>query len=105
MIRNVFWPFPWMRDELRQMMKNDQHFGNVTIFFFFCEMIKKTAKGQRGTRSHSNMSFLQCAVNGLVSFAAVRSKIFVRLLLFRDIAWEDLQGLRGISEIYSMAAL
>ena len=93
-----------MRAELRQMMKNDQHFGNVTIFLF-ARWLKKTAKGQRGTRSHSNMSFLQCAVNGLVSFAAVRSKIFVRLLLFRDIAWEDLQGLRGISEIYSMAAL
>ena len=29
------------------------------------------AKVQSGTRSHSNMSFLQCAASGLVSFTAV----------------------------------
>ena len=28
-------------------------------------------------------------------FAAVRSTIFVRILIFHDIAWEDLQDLRG----------
>jgi len=48
------------------------------------------AKGQRGKRSHSNMS---------------RKKIFVRLLIFRDIGWEDSQDLRGTSEIYTLTAL
>ena len=52
------------------MMKNDQHFGNVTICVFFVT-IEMISKRQRGTRSHSNMSFLQWAANGLVSFAAV----------------------------------
>ena len=56
--------------ELRQMMKNDQYFGNVTICVFFVT-IEMISKRQRGTRSHSNMSFLQWAANGLVSFAAV----------------------------------
>ena len=60
--------------QLRQMMKNDQHSRNVTIFLF-CVTIEMIAKGQRGTRSHSNMSFLQCAANGLVSFVAVRSEL------------------------------
>ena len=84
------------------MMKNDQHFGNVTIFFFLRDDKKRQRKVNAG---HSNKSFLQCAVNRLVSFAAIRSKIFVRLLIFRDIAWEGLQGLRGTSEINSMAVL
>ena len=52
------------------MMKYDQHIGSVTNFFYVTlEMI---AKGQRGTRSYSNMSFLQCAANDPVSFAAIR---------------------------------
>ena len=56
--------------QLRQMMRYDQHIGNVTnVFYLTLEII---AKGQRGTRSHSNKSFLQCAANGLVSFEAVR---------------------------------
>ena len=47
-------------------MKNDQHISNVTIvFFFLCD--EMTAKGQSGTYSHSNMSFLQCAANGLAA--------------------------------------
>ena len=53
------------------MMKNYQHSGNVTIFFLRDDK-KMTAKGQRGTRSHSNTSFLQGTANGLVSFAAGR---------------------------------
>ena len=77
------------------MVKNDQHIGNVTLFF--CVAIEMIAKGQRGTRSHSNMSFLQCAANGLVSFEAVTEKILVRPLIFCDIALEDSQDLRGTS--------
>ena len=62
--------------QLRQMMQNDQHIVNVSIcffflVFFFCATIEMISKRQRGARSHSNMSFLQCTANGLVSFAAV----------------------------------
>ena len=38
-------------------------------------------------------------------FAAVRSTIFVRILIFHGIAWEDLQDLRGTSEIYFVATV
>ena len=41
------------------------------FFVFLRATIEMISKRQRGTRSHSNMSFLQCAANGLVSFAAV----------------------------------
>ena len=71
------------------MMKNNQNMGNVIILFlflFFGVTIEMIAKGQRGTRSHSNMSFLQCAANGLVSILCSCKNIFVRLLIFRDIA-------------------
>ena len=81
------------------MMKYDQHIGSVTIFFSYVTL-EMITKGQRGTRSHSNKSFLQCAGNGLVSFAAVR-----RLLIFLDIEWEDSQDLRRTSEIYTLTAL
>ena len=71
MIRNAFFALSHECVQLRQMMTNDQRTGNVTIFscfFSFCVTIEMIAKGQRGTRSHSNtMSFLQCAANGLVS--------------------------------------
>ena len=48
-----------------------------------------------------------CSVFRVLStpFAAVRSTIFVRILIFHDIAWEDLQGLRGTSEIYFVATV
>ena len=48
-----------------------------------------------------------CSVFRILStpFAAVRSTIFVRILIFHDIAWEDLQGLRGTSEIYFVATV
>ena len=44
-------------------MKNDQHNSNVTIFCV-CVTTEMISKGQSGTSSHSNMSFLQCAENG-----------------------------------------
>ena len=48
------------------MMKNHQHNGNADqFFFFFCVSIEMIPKFQRGTRSYSNTSFLQCAANGL----------------------------------------
>ena len=48
-----------------------------------------------------------CSVFRVLStpFAAVRSTIFVRILIFHDIAWEDLQDLRGTSEIYFVATV
>ena len=47
-------------------MKNHQHNGNADqFFFFFCMSIEMIPKFQRGTRSYSNTSFLQCAANGL----------------------------------------
>ena len=47
-------------------MKNHQHNGNADqFFFFFCVSIEMIPKFQRGTRSYSNTSFLQCAANGL----------------------------------------
>ena len=94
-----------MRAELRQMMKNEQHFGNVTIFFLHNDK-KWQRKVNAGHVVTPTCPFYNAlAVNGLVFFAAVRSKIFVRILIFRDIAWEDWQDLRGTLEIYSMAAL
>ena len=54
----------------------------ITIFFW------RDNRGQRGTRSHCIMSFLQCSANGLASLLCSRKKIFVRLLIFRDIAWK-----------------
>ena len=48
-----------------------------------------------------------CSVFRVLStpFAAVRSTIFVRILIFHDIAWEDLQDQRGTSEIYFVATV
>ena len=50
------------------------------------------AKGQRGKRSHSNMS---------------RKKIFVRVMIFRDIGWEDSQDSqeRNLRNLYLDRAL
>ena len=53
--------YEWV--QLRQMMKNDQHIGNVTIFFFLLDD-RNDSEGQRAKPSHSNMA---------------RMKIFVRL--------------------------
>ena len=80
MIRNTFLTFPMNAcNFVKIMMKNDQHIGNATIvfcfclfFFFFSVTMEMIAKGQRGTRSHSNVSFLHCTANGLVAFVAVR---------------------------------
>ena len=67
----------------------------MIITIFFGVTIEMKAKGQRGTRSHCIMSFLQWSANGLASLLCSRKKIFVRLLIFRDIAWEDSLDRRG----------
>ena len=69
--------------------------ATMIITIFFGVTIEMKAKGQRGTRSHCIMSFLQCSANGLASLLCSRKKIFVRLLIFRDIAWEDSLDRRG----------
>ena len=70
MIRNAFLTFPMNAHNFVQRWSMINTLAVLPIFFYVTlEMI---AKGQRGTRSHSNMSFLQCAANGLVSFEAVR---------------------------------
>ena len=62
MIRNAFLAFAMNASNFVK------HISNVTVVFFFsCVTTEMTAKGQSGTRSHSNMSFLQCAANGLVA--------------------------------------
>ena len=76
--------------------------ATMIITIFFGVTIEMKAKGQRGTRSHCIMSFLQCSANGLASLLCSRKKIFVRLLIFRDIAWEDSLDRRGTSEIYTL---
>ena len=65
---------------MRATSSNDEQWSThwQCYHLFFCLMIEMIAKGQRGKRSHSNMS---------------RKKIFVRLLIFRDIGWEDSQDL------------
>ena len=84
---------------MRATSSNDEEWSaHWQCYPFFCVAIEMIAKGQRGTRSHSNMSFLQCAANGLVSFEAVTEKILVRPLIFCDIALEDSQDLRGTSK-------
>ena len=60
--------------------------ATMIITIFFGVTIEMKAKGQRRTRSHCIMSFLQCSANGLASLLCSRKKIFVRLLIFRDIA-------------------
>ena len=69
--------------------------ATMIITIFFGVTIEMKAKGQRGTRSHCIMSFLQCSANGPASLLCSRKKIFVRLLIFRDIAWEDSLDRRG----------
>ena len=62
MIRNAFLAFAMNASNFVK------HISNVTIVFFFSFVTTEmTAKGQSGTRSHSNMSFLQCTANGLVA--------------------------------------
>ena len=75
------------------------------IICMFLRDDRNDSEGQRGTRDHSNVSFLQCAALSWSGLLCSRKKIFVRLLIFRDIAWEDSQDLRETSEIYTLTAL
>ena len=61
------------------MMKNNQHIGNADHLFFLCVWLEMIAKFQRGTLSHSNTSFLQCAANGL-AFCSRKGRTMIKVM-------------------------
>ena len=66
------------------------------------EMIASVKAGRVVTLTCPFYNALKKKWSGLL---CIRTKIFVRLLIFRDIAWEDSKELRETSEIYTLTAL
>ena len=87
---------------MRATSSSDEEWSTVwkcyhILYVYFCVMIEMIASVKAG-----RVVIMRWKWSGLL---CIRTKIFVRLLIFRDIAWEDSKDLRETSEIYTLTAL